>query len=244
MFEHFGMEMEDLAPWTYLLHPANANRETIPSLPDEGTSVIFDRKRALSREDVGYISCDHPIVTGAIDIVLSSSTGLASVTVFKGTSDPGIYLEVIFVSETAEKKGINVDRFLPTTPLRIMVNHLGKEITDNYPAYLMNKQFIPGHIDDLIENEWLLETIIINMIHTDGELTEQRKMEKVKTGLTLMSQTLNHEIGRLAALHKLNNSKRLDEVRTALEEKELLTNLISEACIRMDSLQLIRVGGM
>jgi ATP-dependent helicase HepA len=244
VFEHFGIEMEDLAPRTYLLHPANANRETFPSIPDEGASVTFDRKRALSREDVGFISWDHPMVTGAIDMVLSSGSGAASVAVYKGTSDPGIFLEVIFVLETAEKKGINVDRFLPTTPLRILVNHSGKEITEDYPADLMSKQLIPGHIDDLIENELLVETIIPNMIQTAAELNEQRKTEKVKSGLALMSQTLDHEIGRLAALHKRNNAIRPDEVRTALEEKELLTTLISEARIRMDSLQLIRVGGM
>jgi len=244
VFEHLGIEMEDLAPRTYLLHPANANRETFPSIPDEGASVTFDRKRALSREDVGFISWDHPMVTGAIDMVLSSGSGAASVAVYKGTSDPGIFLEVIFVLETAEKKGINVDRFLPTTPLRILVNHSGKEITEDYPADLMSKQLIPGHIDDLIENELLVETIIPNMIQTAAELNEQRKTEKVKSGLALMSQTLDHEIGRLAALHKRNNAIRPDEVRTALEEKELLTTLISEARIRMDSLQLIRVGGM
>ncbi len=52
VFEHFGIEMEDLAPRTYLLHPTGTNREAFPSIPDEGISITFDRKRALSREDV------------------------------------------------------------------------------------------------------------------------------------------------------------------------------------------------
>jgi len=55
---------------------------------------------------------------------------------------------------------------------------------------------------------------------------------------------LDHEIGRLAYLYKRNKGIRPDEIRTALEEKNVLTTLIGDARIRMDSLQLIREGDM
>ena len=57
-----------------------------------------------------------------------------------------------------------------------------------------------------------------------------------------MSETLDHEIGRLASLFKRNKAIRKDEVRTALEEKKELIALIGNARIRMDSIQLIREG--
>ena len=57
-----------------------------------------------------------------------------------------------------------------------------------------------------------------------------------------MNQTLDHEIGRLAALHQQNKSIRPDEIRTALDEKNVLIELIGNAQIRMDALQLIREG--
>jgi ATP-dependent helicase HepA len=244
VFEHFGIEMEDLAPRTYLLHPANANREAFPSIPDEGVSVTFDRKRALSREDVGFVSWDHPMVTGAIDMVLSLGIGNASYGVLKGTRGTGILLEVIFVLETADRNGVNVDRFLPSTPLRVVVNHRGERVTNNYPVDLFNTQLKFGQIDDLIDNETVVENLIPNMIHTAEEIADQLKVEEVKAGLDRMSQTLDHEIGRLASLHKRNKAIRPDEVRTALEEKTVLTELISNARVRMDSLQLIREGEM
>ncbi len=84
VFEHFGVSMEDLAPRTYLLHPSQTDAEAFPSIPDVGISITFDRKRALSREDVSFISWDHPMVTGAIDMVLSLGTGSASFGVLRG----------------------------------------------------------------------------------------------------------------------------------------------------------------
>ena len=242
VFEHFGIEMEDLAPRTYLLHPARTNSAAFPSIPDTGISVTFDRKRALSREDVSFISWDHPMVTGALDMVLSLGTGGASFGVLRGTGETGILLEVIFVLESAGSPGIHVDRFLPSTPLRVVVNHAGEEVTGDYPVELFNKQLIPGQIDDLLENDTLVDTILPEMIKTATEIAEQLQVEKIGTGLERMHQTLDHEIGRLAALHKRNKAIRPDEIRTALEEKNELTTLLGDARIRMDSIQLIREG--
>jgi len=244
VFEHFGIEMEDLAPRTYLLHPAQTNSEAFPSIPDEGISVTFDRKRALSREEVSFISWDHPMVTGALDMVLSLGTGGASFGVLRGTTEQGILLEVIFVLESAGKKGINIDRFLPSTPLRVVVNHSGDEVTEDYPVDLFNKQLRPGKIDDLIENETLVDTIFPEMIKAAEEIAEQLKIKEIDKAQERMNQTLDHEIGRLASLYKRNKAIRPDEIRTALAEKNVLTTLMGDARIRMDSLQLIREGDM
>jgi ATP-dependent helicase HepA len=244
VFAHFGIEMEDLAPRTYLLHPARANREAFPSIPDTGISVTFDRKRALSREDLSFISWDHPMVTGALDMVLSLGTGGASFGVLRGTNEEGILLEVIFVLETAGGKGIHVDRFLPTTPLRIVVNHSGNEVTEDYSEDLFNKQLKAGQIDSLIENETMVDILIPNMIKTATEIAEQLRLKGIESGLKQMNQIVDHEIGRLASLYKQNKIIRPDEIRTALYEKDVLTTLIGNARIRMDSIQLIREGGV
>ena len=240
VFEHFGIEMEDLAPRTYLLHPARTNREAFPSIPDAGISVTFDRKRALSREDISFISWDHPMVTGAIDMVLSLGTGAASFGILSGTEGKGVLLEIIFVLETSGKKGIYVDRFLPATPLRVVVNHSGDEVTEDYPIDLFSKQLRPGKIDDLIGNETVVDTIIPDMMNTAGEIAEQLRLEAIDVGLQLMSQTLDHEIGRLASIYERNKSIRPDEIRTALDEKNVLRSLIENAKIRIDAIQLIR----
>jgi len=242
VFEYFGIEVEDLAPRTYLLHPARENREAFPSIPDDGISVTFDRKRALSREDVSFISWDHPMVTGALDMVLSLGTGGASFGVLRGTKKTGILLEVAFVLETAGRKGIHIDRFLPNKPLRILVNHSGNNVTKDYPVEMFNKQLIPGRIEDVIDNETFLETILPDMLSSATDISEQLKGDEIAEGLKCMNQTLDHEIDRLGKLFKQNKSIRPDEIRTALDEKNVLTELISNAQIRMDSIQLIKEG--
>jgi len=242
VFEHFGVEMEDLAPRTYLLHRSHTDREVFPSIPDEGISITFDRTRALSREDVSFISWDHPMATGAIDMVLSSGTGSAGFGILRGAETPGLLLEGLFVLETAGVQSLYVDRFLPKTPLRVVVDHSGNEVTSLYPIETLDQQLIPGRMDDLIDNETIMETILPNMIKAATKTAEALGAKEISNGLQRMNLTLDHEIGRLKALQQKNKHIRPEEILIAIEEQNTLSSLMKDARIRLDALLLIRKG--
>lgn len=240
VFEHFNVEMEDLAPQTYFLHPASIMTEVFPSIPREGIRVTFDRKRALIREDFSFLTWDHPITTGAIDMVLSSGTGSASYGVLRGADSPGLLLEVLFVLEPSREQGIYVDRFLPNTPIRVVVDHTGKEVSDLYSLETFDKKLIPGQIAPLLENEMFVESILPTMISAAGKIAEEQGIREKENGLQGMNLTLNHEIERLKNLQKKNKNIRPEEIEIALSEQRILTSLIKDARVRMDAILLIR----
>ncbi|PZX55946.1 ATP-dependent helicase HepA [Algoriphagus ratkowskyi] len=240
VFMHFDIEMEDLAARTYLLHPASFSASVFPSIPKEGVQITFDRQRALSREDVSFVTWDHPMATGAIDKVLSSSMGTASCGLIRGTSNPGLLLELIFVLETAGKQSIDIDRFLPHMPLRIVVDHMGKKVTASYTVAMFNKSVIPGKIDPLLDNEAFVEILLPKMISSATQMAEEMGNLEIAKGLERMNGTLDHEINRLTALQKKNKDIRIDEIQTAIEERDTLSSLIKKARVRLDSVQLIR----
>lgn len=239
VFRHFKMEMEDLASRTYFLHPASVITEAFPSIPREGIGVTFDRNHALSREDLSFLSWDHPITTECVDIVLSSDTGSASFGILRATKQPGLLLELLFVLETSRKQGVYVDRFLPNTPIRIVVDLSGRDVTDMYSSETIDKNLTPGQIDSLLDNEALVETILPKMISSARKIAEEKSSKEIASGLQRMNLTLNHEIERLKALQKNNKSIRTEEIEIALEEQLVLATLIKNARVRMDALQLI-----
>lgn len=242
VFDYFGVEMEDLAPRTYLLHPAKIKTEAFPSIPKGGLSITFDRKRALSREDVRFLTWDHPMVTEAIDLVLGTGTKGASFGVLRGKGSPAILLEVLFVLETAGEKNIYVDRFLPNTPVRVVVDHTGEDVTDLYPVETLNTQMITGNPDDFIHNQALMETFLPDMITAATEIADEIGTNEISYGLNRMNATLEHEITRLISLHKKNKNIRREEIKIAIKEQANLESLINTARIRLDALQLIKKG--
>ena len=240
VFHHFDIEMEDRAARSYLLHPASFNSTVFPSVPREGIHITFDRKRALSREDVSFISWDHPMTTGALDMVLSSTIGNASFGLIRGTGSPALVLELIFVLETAGKHNEYVDRFLPNTPLRIVVDHSGNDVTDSYPIEMLNKKLTPSKIDALLENDALVDIMLPNMISSATSIAEVLGEVEITNGLKRMESSLDHEINRLKALQKMNKHIRPDEINIAAEERKNLSTIIKNARIRLDALLLIR----
>lgn len=241
VFRYFDIEMEDLAARTYLLHPASYSASVFPSIPKEGVQVTFDRTRALSREDVSFLTWDHPMATGAVDKVLSSNLGTASCGLIRKSSKPGLFLELIFVLETAGKQFIDVDRFLPHTPLRVVVDHEGEDVTESYPVAMLNKSIVPGNIDPLLESDLFVEKMLPEMISSATEIAEEMGEQEIEKGLDRMKRTLNHEINRLTALQKNNKDIRVDEIQAAIEERKTLFALIKKARIRLDAVQLIRM---
>lgn len=240
VFRHFDIEMEDRPSRTYYLKPTSIITETFPSIPQEGVSVTFNRKHALSREEISFLSWDHPMTTDAIDMVLSSGTGSASYGVLKASKSPGLLLEILFILETPTGQNIYVDRFLPNTPLRVVIDHTGNEVTSKYPVELLDKKLITGQIDPLLDNETLVETLLPNMIRVATKIAEEQRTEEIANGLNRMNLTLKHEIDRLKILQDKNNNIRPEEIQIALNEQIALTSLIKNARIRMDAIQLIR----
>ena len=142
--------------------------------------------------------------------------------------------------ETSTQQGIYVDRVLPNTPLRIVVDHNGNDVTDAYPVETFDRKLIPGQTDALLENETIMETLLPDMISVATKIAEQQITKEIASGLQRMNLTLNHEIDRLKILQKKNKNIRPEEIQIALNEQLTLTSLIKDSRVRMDAIQLIR----
>jgi ATP-dependent helicase HepA len=117
MFDYYAVQVEQIADRTYKLGRAGILADAFPGLPSGGFTITFDRTRALVREDMQFMTWDHPLVTGAFDLLLGSEKGNCS-------SNPGASrtLEAVYLLECVAPLQLHVDRFLPPTPIRVKVD--------------------------------------------------------------------------------------------------------------------------
>ena len=94
LLDHFGVQVEDLGRRAYILRPGHLITDAFPALPEEGMSVTFDRAQALSREDLGFLSADHPMIRSALDLLLGAEAGNAAFGIWKAPGTEAILLEV------------------------------------------------------------------------------------------------------------------------------------------------------
>lgn len=243
MFDFFGVAVEELSESTYFLRPDSLfSAESLPGLKEEGMTMTFNRKTALSREDFGFMTWDHPMVDSGLSEIVNSQKGTTSFIQIPGEETPTVMLEVLFVLECLAPPHLHADRFLAATPVRSILNHRGREVDrEEYTALIEgakdgNPQWLRDRAEQMKE--------VIRPMMDRAERNIDRRIVKMRTGaIERMRGTMEEEIGRLLQLRRLGHSVRDQEIDTAAREMRELEKVLQGARVRMDAIRIVLVGG-
>ena len=244
LFDVFGIGVDDIGKQTYRL----TNTERLPvNIPGNrsGTVVVtFDRILAVSRDDQVLLSWDHPIVTGCIEQLLASHDGTASFAIWETSGNPTLLLEVIYVLECLAPKKLHADRFLPPTPVRIVINHQGKPVLGEDGRFIKVPELIKDGPSHIIAEIKQIQNLIKPMSKASEKLASDQ-IDKMKSlAIENMNQALKSEISRLETLIKINKNIREDEITSLKKELSELQNCLDKSRTRIDSIRLIWKGEM
>ena len=237
LFEFSGVNIEELGGRRYFLLPGNLKSDAFPSLPTEGMTVTLDRRRALEREQEAFLTLDHPLVRGALDLMLGSEAGNASFGVWDCAGEKIILLEAWLVVECVAPARLHVERFLPQTPLRILIDHKGSDHTDNtaFAKPLLRK----GDVAGLVRNEKVKRTFLPAMLDQARTLGAKKSHAIINEAMTLMRTEMASEIARLKDLAEVNDHIKPEEISALEQREDELATVIENARIRLDAVRLI-----
>jgi len=237
MLDHLGVQVEELGLRSYLLKSGGSQTATLPGLAPEGTMVTFHRSRALSREDIGFVTPDHPLVLAALDAILGMETGNSVFSIWKSASSAGILLEVHFVIESIAPPSLHADRFLPATPLRIVVDQSLKDCGDD--DEFRNAVLEAGDIFTLLDTPVFKKKHLPAMLAKASEFAAARKDATIQTARQKASDQITAEIERLQDLQLINNHIRPGEIEALQTLKTSLLEALDSATLRPDALKLV-----
>ena len=237
LFEFSGLSIEELGRRRYFLLPGNLKSDAFPALPQDGMSVTLDRQRALEREQEAFLTWDHPMVRGALDLMLGSEAGNATFGVWDSAGEKTILLESWIVVECVAPARLHVERFLPQTPLRILVDHKGGDHTGN-AAFAM-PPLRRGDPASLLKNEAVKRKMLPVMLEKTRDHGGMKSQAVIEDALARMHREMAGEIARLRDLAEINDHIKPEEI-AALEEREAaLADAIGSARARLDAVRLI-----
>jgi ATP-dependent helicase HepA len=242
VFDHFSIHVEELMPRTYQLGSAGVFAESFPGLPTEGLTVTCDRHRALAREEVQFLTWDHPLVTGALDMLLGSEKGNSSFARWPDAKMAGLYVETIYLLECIAPPALHVDRFLPPTPLRVLVDHRGNDTGSSIPAELLTRQLKNGEGYALLEQPDFRDELLPGLVVKAEAIARRQMPGIIAQARKEMAAQLEHEIARLKELQKVNRSVRAEEISTLVQQQQALDQHLRSARLRLDAIRLIQRG--
>jgi ATP-dependent helicase HepA len=235
VFDQFGVHSEELDATSYHIRPDQMFDEWFPLKP-EGMRITFDRDEALIRPDTTLMSWDHPMVTGAGEAILGSERGSCAMAIDPDQEIP-LKLQAIYVLEAVAPPKLNVDRFLPPTPISITVDHMGSIVDDTETAHL--KDADPWK---LLEHESVRQQLIPAMIEATRDMAEKEADATIAAARHKMRTALGSDYQRLEYLKEVNDNIREDELAHARRAITKLDRKLTESRLRLDAIRIISAG--
>ncbi len=240
--ECYGVDTEFHSPDCFIIRPGDHMRVShFPGLTEDGATVTINRAIALAREDFQFMTWEHPMVIAAMDLVLSSETGNATVSVIRHANLKAgqFLLECLFVVECSAPAELQVGRFLPPTPVRVLIDQNKKDLTEalDYSALIETGiNFDKTRIVAFINNQRNHISQMLQVAEHKAKDDMQRLIADATRNM-LASQT--HEIKRLARLKKVNPTIKPEEIEHLKDMAVLAHDNIQAAELRLDAIRFV-----
>lgn len=237
VLDHLNVQVEELGLRSYLLKSGASQTASLPGLNPEGCMVTFSRARAIAREDIGFITPDHPLVRSALDAVLGVETGNSVFGVWKSSESNAVFLEVHFVLECIAPSALHADRFLPATPLRVVVDQGLNDVSDD--EGFRNASIEKGDVFSLLDTPVFRKKHLPSMFARAEAIVAKQKDIIVETAQKQAAEQIDREVERLEDLRQINTHVRPSEIEALKSLKSSLNESLQGATIRADALKLV-----
>ncbi len=242
VFDHYGVEQEFHSADSIVLHPGeHMISHSFPGLPSDGLTGTYHRTKALSREDMQFLTWEHPMVSGAIDMVLEGDFGnTALCTVKLPPLKPGtLLLETIYTLHCPAPKQLQLHRYLHQPMVRFVVNADGKDFTKVLTFDKLNSLVKSVKMRTAVDLVRHARSEITKMIEKTDSKAEAQQADIVAAAITQMNHDQQVELQRLTALAEVNPNIRQDEIEHLQSSTESLAHYLENALLKLDSLRVV-----
>ncbi len=240
VFDAYGISIEEHSELCHILRPGEHMRMQFPEIPDEGVTVTLDRSAGLAREDMLFLTWEHPMVRGAMDIILNGEHGNAVLSVLRHPDiDPGqLLIESFHVVDCTAPKRLHLARFFPPVLIRSLMDHEGNDLShlpfDSFEP--IHRQFDREHAVELLRGQ---RKIIETLLKQSEKAAKSKVPAIIETSGAQMLGVMTQELKRLAALRKVNPNVRKEELDQLKANALDMHESIQSARHRLDAVRVI-----
>ena len=243
----FGVDSQELGGGLLHLRPSPQMLDGLPGLAkdEEGFTATLSRERALARDDVQRLSWEHPLLREMMGRILDGNMGNTALALLKHPAIPPgrLMTELVFRTYCPAPKRLHVNRFLPPTAIRVLLDESG--------AVLSDKISFTGLAKNLRRVKKAMARDLIRSRHDQlrellgqGEQEAERELPSiVEAAQERMRHELDTELARLEALARLNPAVRQEELEALRRERSELDAAIEGTRLRLDAARVIVTAG-
>lgn len=235
----FGLDIHDLgsdclsiAPGEHMLFP------DMPHLPDDGFMATTRREVALARDDVQFLSWEHPFIDQALELITTHPSGNVAVayTEHHSARTGDCFLQLQFVAQCSAPKALQVERFLPPAAMHLTMTPDG-DLNLNQPESVgavqtLKRSTARGLIDQKADS---LRPLLEKLQRMGGAQLDKMVASAEKKA----KQHYQDAIARLDALAQHNPNIPDSLSAQVANERDDVLNAIGQAHLTLDSVRVV-----
>ncbi len=243
LFNQFGVEQEHHSDNAHIIRPSDHMFTShFPGLKDDGNTITFSREKALSREDMEFLSWEHPMVVETMEMMQTAELGNAAVATIsvKGLQPGTLLLETYYTVNCVAPKQLQVDRFLPITPIRVMADVSGRDLAAVLPHDRLNSmctEKVKRNTAQAIVKQ--VRGDIEKMLKNGAKIAEQALPDILNEATASMVKSLKVEVDRLEALQVVNPSIRNEEIHFFQQQIIASAEAIERSTVQLQAIRVI-----
>ncbi|MCP4024093.1 MAG: DEAD/DEAH box helicase family protein [Desulfobacteraceae bacterium] len=240
LLTHFGLGTDEMGKRTFCIDSEDIADESFPLPSQKDRRFTFDRDLSIVREDLDFFNWDHPYVNRLLEYFITKGTGSACLAAIKSPESPAILLETVFILDCIAPRHLNLERYLPQEPIRLVVDHHGHDVTSNYPFNKFQGNLFEDEKNWFKTHEAITRDLLPVQIKQSLTLARTTAGTLIKNGKARIKRIAGSELDRLKTLQKINPDIKDREIKIARDNMNSLQNHIASARLRLDALRLIR----
>ena len=213
----------------------------MPGLKSTPITITTDRKTALIREDMEFFSFEHPLIEQAMQIIMDGEIGNATVATLalKNLKSGTVFIEAFYTAECISPKNLQLFRYLPLSPLRILVDEKSRDLSHLLTHEKLNSycksvdqktaQIIIAHAREKVE-QLLLET---------EDRTKQYFSNLKNSAIDAHHKKNSDEIYRLKSLQEHNPAIRQQEIDYFERQIQQGKEYLQRAVLKLQAIRVI-----
>ena len=215
--------------------------EIFSKLKADRLTITSDRSTALVREDVEYLNFEHPVIEDVMDYISTGEYGNVNISgvSLRNVKTGSLFLESYYTIECLSPNFLQLQRFLPLTPLRFVFDERHREIGNTLTHDKLNKH-CKSLNDKVIRSAVpLLRPKIEAMLYDQEKITRERIVDAKNKAIKAQREYLLKEIQRLKDLQILNSTVRPDEISFFEQQIDAGKRYIERAAYKLQAIRVI-----
>ena len=241
VFDQLGIITEFHSDNSYVIKPGEHMQAELVGLKEDGNTITYSRAKALRREDMEYMSWEHPMVSECLEMIANSEFGNTAVAVISTNAleKGSLLIETWYSINLIADQRLQLQRYLPSTPTRCLLDNKGNDYSQAISYEILNPlcQSLPKKTALAILQK--TKALLTELLQKSNTILESQLAPLKQHATEKMQQQLGAELNRLQTLQKTNQTIRDDEIEFLQNSITQSEQFINRASFQLQAIRVI-----